>query len=253
MRPDSVGGIPGKEVGVNFLSLFAGIGGLDLGLERAGMTCVGQVEIDKFCQRVLGKHWPHVPRHDDVRTCVAWWRSRRRPPVHLVAGGFSCQPASTAGPRLGEEDERWIWPAMADVIAELRPEWVVWENVPGLRTRGLGAVLRDLDGLGYLCRVGKVGACEMGAPHTRTRLFGLAHPKGSGCRSWRGPGPAAEPLEPGGRGPKPDGTWPTEPGVARVAYGVPSGVDRRRALGNAVVPQVAEYVGRLIVGAGVAA
>jgi DNA (cytosine-5)-methyltransferase 1 len=234
---------------MNVLSLFSGIGGLELGLERAGMTVVGQVEIDPFCRQVLAKHWPEVPRHDDVRTCVEWWRSEPRPAVHLVAGGFPCQPSSTAGPRLGAGDERWLWPAMADVIEALRPAWVVWENVPGLRTRGLGAVLHDLDRLGYACRVGTLSACEVGAPHPRERLFGVAHAEGRGCRPRRRAGPAAEALESGGRRAEPHRPWSAEPDVARVAYGRPSGVDRRRALGNAVVPQVAEHVGRLVMAA----
>ncbi len=106
---------------MNVLSLFSGIGGLELGLERAGMTVVGQVEIDEFCRRVLAKHWPDVPRHDDVRTCVEWWRGQPRPAVHVVCGGFPCQPSSEAGLRLAQQDPRWLWPAMAPVIAALRP------------------------------------------------------------------------------------------------------------------------------------
>src|SRR3954465_4766718 len=98
------------------LSLFAGIGGLELGLERAGMTPVGQVEIDPFCRRVLAKHWPEVPRHDDVRTAAEWWQSQQRPRVDVVAGGFPCQPASSAGLKLAQKDPRWLWPAMANVI-----------------------------------------------------------------------------------------------------------------------------------------
>jgi len=160
---------------VNVLELFAGIGGLGLGLERAGMTVVGQVEIDPFCQRVLAKHWPEVSRHDDVHTATTWWHSRPRPHVDLVAGGFPCQPASEAGPRLGTDDPRWLWPAMADAVADLRPEWVVWENVPGLLTRGLDIVHADLVRLGYRHRVGWATACAVGAPHTRKRLFGVAH------------------------------------------------------------------------------
>lgn len=129
---------------MNVLSLFAGIGGLDLGLERAGMTVVGQVEIDPYRRAVLAKHWPEVPRHDDVETAIAWWRSARRPRVDVVAGGFPCQPVSQAGPRRAQMDERWLWPAMASVVADLRPEWVVWENVPGLLTGGLDIVHRGL-------------------------------------------------------------------------------------------------------------
>lgn len=237
---------------VNVLSLFSGIGGLDLGLERAGMTVVGQVEIDPFCQRVLAKHWPEVPRHDDVRTAIDWWRSESRPAVHAVAGGFPCQPGSQAGRRLGEKDPRWLWPAMAVTIAELSPAWVIGENVPGLRTRGLVAVLRDLRHLGYRARAGVVSACAVGAPHTRSRLFVLAHADGEGRCPW-GVDPgwvAASPSQlQDGADPAGGGWWANEPGVGRVAYGIPARMDRVTALGNAVVPQVAEHVGQLILAA----
>lgn len=86
---------------LNVLSLFAGIGGLELGLERAGMTVVGQVEINPYCQQVLAKHWPDVPRHNDVRTAVEWWESETRPNVDVVCGGFPCQDISNAGARRG--------------------------------------------------------------------------------------------------------------------------------------------------------
>ncbi len=127
---------------MNVLSLFAGIGGLELGLERAGMTTVGQVEIDPWCRQVLARHWPDVPRHDDVRTAPDWWASTERPPVDVVCGGFPCQPFSTAGLRRGVTDERWGWPWMADVIRMARPRYVVVENV--------AALLRDSDAFGWL-------------------------------------------------------------------------------------------------------
>lgn len=127
---DGGGDIPfDGESRMNVLSLFSGIGGLELGLERAGMTVVGQVEIDPFCRRVLAKHWPEVPRHDDVRTAVAWWLDRARPAVDVVAGGFPCQPFSNAGHKRGIADERWGWPWMADVVRAVRPRFVVMENV----------------------------------------------------------------------------------------------------------------------------
>ena len=136
-----------------------------------------------------------------------------------------------------------LWPPMAAVIDALRPEWVIAENVPGLRTRGLVTVLRDLRRLGYRARTGVVRACEMGAPHPRTRLFILAHPDGQGCRPRGGVGRrAGTPVVGGAR-------WAAEPDVDRVAHGVPGGVDRRRTLGNAVVPAVAEHIGRLVLGA----
>lgn len=236
---------------MNVLSLFAGIGGLELGLERAGMTVVGQVEIDEFCRCVLAKHWPEVPRHDDVRTAVRWWLSRPRPRVDVVAGGFPCQPSSQAGRKLAQQDERWLWPDMAAVIRAVGPTWVVGENVSGLLTRGLADVHADLERLGYRVRTGSITACAMGAPHTRERLFVLAHASGFRRCPWRhddrGTRTSPRQLEDRdtarrGRG------WAAEPRVARVAYGVPGGVDRRRVLGNAVVPAVAEHIGRLITG-----
>lgn len=233
---------------MNVLSLFSGIGGFELGLERAGMTVVGQVEIDPFCRRVLAKHWPEVPRHDDVRTCVDWWRSERRPPVHVVGGGFPCQPASEAGLGLGPADARWLWPLMAEVVAALRPSWVVWENVPGLLTRGLDIVHRDLVRLGYCHRVGWTAACAVGAPHPRRRLFGVAHAVGEGCRARRAPDGHGDVAAASRVRPESSGAawWAVEPGLGRVAYGASNGVDRRRVLGNAVVPQVSEYIGRLL-------
>src|SRR6478752_8428105 len=96
------------------LDLFSGIGGFSLGLERSGgFRTVAFCEIDPFCRRVLAKHWPEVPRHDDVRTAVEWWQSEPRPRVDVVAGGFPCQPVSAAGRRNAQQDPRWLWPAMA--------------------------------------------------------------------------------------------------------------------------------------------
>ena len=237
---------------MNVLSLFAGVGGLELGLERAGMTTVGQVEIDPYCRRVLAKHLPEVPRHDDVRTTVGWWESAPRPRVHVVAGGFPCQPVSSAGARRAQEDPRWLWPAMAEVIRSVRPSWVIGENVPGLLTRGISDIVRDLGRLGYRYRVGTISACAMGAPHTRDRVFVMAHTEGIGCHvrgtgvghtrvhrateSEVGQGGSVQPERPVG--------WTREPRMDRVAYGVPNGVDRLRALGNAVVPRVSEFIGR---------
>ncbi len=224
---------------MNHLSLFAGIGGLDLGLDRVGMTCVGQVEINPFCQQVLAKHWPEVPRHDDIHTTVTWWNAAARPAVDVVSGGYPCPGESVAGLRRGAGDERWLWPQMAEVVAAVRPRYVIGENVVGHRTRGLGTVLADLRRLGYCPHPGIVRACEMGAPHPRARVFTLAHPDSQGCHPWGRLGPA---------GPAPVGTgrWATEPGVARMDDGIPDRVDRRRALGNAIVPDVGEHIGRLI-------
>ena len=168
----------------------AGIGGLDLGLDRAGWTCVGQVELDPFCRRVLAKHWPEVPRHDDVRSCVEWWRSEPRPAVDAVVGGFPCQPISYAGKGLAQEDERWLWPDMVLVIRDLRPRWVVLENVPALLGRGMGDVLGDLAAGGYDAQWDCLPAAAFGAPHRRDRVFVVAYPNGERGRDE--PVPVAE-------------------------------------------------------------
>jgi DNA (cytosine-5)-methyltransferase 1 len=215
------------------------------------MTVVGQVELDEYCRRVLAKHWPEVPRHDDVRTCVEWWASEPRPAVHVVAGGFPCQPTSYAGKGLAQSDPRWLWPPMADVIETLRPQWVIGENVPGLLKRGLADVLHDLSRLGYRARTGVASACAVGAPHMRKRLFILAHAVGIRRSEGRTQGlVGTQASSERAHAASERGDWWThEPRVGRVAYGVPAGVDRRRALGNAVVPQVAEHIGRLVMAA----
>jgi DNA (cytosine-5)-methyltransferase 1 len=270
---------------LNVLSLFSGIGGLELGLERAGMHVVGQVEIDHYCRRVLARHWPEVPRHDDVRTCVQWWRSELRPDVDLICGGFPCQDISNAGRRAGIDGERsglWAW--MRDAIRDLRPRYALLENVSAILVRGLDTVAADLAAIGYDLQWDCIPAAAVGAPHRRDRWFGVAHAQserpGQG-RSWRPAGTRAngqaewaETLADAisvagktsntcrmlgrtttsGRVFRTDRRrsglgqhWATEPAVGRVAHGIPARVDRLRALGNAVVPQVAERVGRLIV------
>jgi DNA (cytosine-5)-methyltransferase 1 len=241
---------------VNVLSLFAGIGGLDLGLERAEMTVVGQVEIDPFCRKVLTKHWPEVPRHDDVRTSIDWWQSESRPTVDVVAGGFPCQPFSSAGRRRGTADDRWGWPWMADVVRALRPRHVIVENVPALLDDGeaFGWVLGDLAALGFDADWSVFPACLVGAPHSRERLFVLADAAGGdGELPVHLPaGMAPRRAVTGAEGGTPRGNgWLPEPHVDRVAHGFPKRLvaPSLRALGNAVAPQVGEFVGRLVMGA----
>lgn len=233
------------------LSTFSGIGGLDLGLESIGMRTVGQVEIDPFARQVLARHWPEVPRHDDIRTAAAWWRSAPRPVVDVITGGYPCQPESAAGKRRGIEDERWLWPELARLIDDVRPAGAILENVMGHRTQGLRFVLRDLDTLGYSARAGIVSARAMGAPHIRKRIFilaELANPDGSGLDPGRGRRHRSVPGEEGAYewidavGHR---WWAAEPDMGRVAYGVPGRVDRLRTLGNAVVPAVGRFVGEL--------
>jgi len=159
-----------------FGSLFAGIGGLDLGLERAGMTCKWQVEIDPYCCAVLEKHWPGVPRWDDATTFPP---GREGWEVDLVCGGFPCQPVSHVGRRRGTADARWLWPEFSRIIGLLQPRWVLVENVPGLRSVNSGAaftqVLQDLARHGYDAEWASVPAAVFSAPHLRYRVFIVAY------------------------------------------------------------------------------
>jgi DNA (cytosine-5)-methyltransferase 1 len=315
---------------MRFVSLFAGIGGIDLGLERAGMECVAQVENDPWCVRVLEKHWPDVPRFGDIRTLDP----ADLPDCDLIAGGFPCQPVSAAGRRKGQDDDRWLWPEFHRIVRVVRPRYVLVENVPGLLSRGMGDVLGDLAEVGYDTEWARIGASDVGAPHRRWRIFIVGYPNSDGREATDGRRfvsdekrhcasqvreqveqsrssdtsdvayPEVEPVRSGlregqpaeiwrrrpgdGSGPPriticegcgedfcewhrrhradcgcsdpwdesddPDfGWWAADPaddpesGVGRVADGIPGRVDRLRGLGNAVVPQVAEHVGRMIV------
>lgn len=225
-------------------ALFSGIGGLELGLERAGMKTCWQVEIDPYCQRVLAKHWPDVPRYGDIKEVDP----RELERVDVICGGFPCQPVSKAGQHRAEADERWIWPEFARIVRGVRPRYVVIENVPGLLTasggRAAQAVLGDLAELGFDAEWACIPAAAVGAPHLRYRVLLVAYPNDSGLQ---GPEPAERRFVFARSGLPTRREWPTEPSVGRVAYGVPSRVDRLRAIGNAVVPQVAEWVGHQIV------
>lgn len=158
------------------LDLFSGIGGFSLGLERTGgFETVAFCEIDKFCQKVLKKHWPNVPIYNDVRNL------EYDGAVDVITGGYPCQPFSLAGNRRGQKDDRHLWPAMFDLIEKYRPSWVIGENVFGHFDMGLDDVLSDLEGAGYKCRTFVIPACAVGAPHRRDRLWIIAH---SEQRGW---------------------------------------------------------------------
>jgi DNA (cytosine-5)-methyltransferase 1 len=323
-------------------SLFSGIGGLDLGLELAGMEVRWQVEQDPWCQRVLATHWPDVTRYGDVCGLTG----DELEPVDLICGGFPCQPVSVAGGQKGRDDARWLWPEFRRVVGLLRPRYVLVENVPGLFTanggHAFGEVIGDLADLGYDCEWTMLSAADVGAPHLRKRVWIVAdadadrrdpksdgqgresrsscgstvalgerrvdqrrrlgqeprmadaeshdggswseqtrreaRPRGSHPRRQGKPEYALQTVadadhqrcvggrqqkqqeQQGSRRGEPDGRlsngrffdaqigghWPTEPDVGRVAHGVPHRVDRLKGLGNAVVPQCAEWIGRRI-------
>jgi DNA (cytosine-5)-methyltransferase 1 len=157
---------------LNHLSLFSGIGGIDLAAEWAGFHTVGFCEKDAFCRKVLAKHWPDVPIWEDVKDVTREsLESRGIGRIDLITGGFPCQPLSRAGKRKGQADDRFLWPEMLRVIGEVRPRWVVAENVDGMVELALDTVLSELEGLSYEVGATVLPACAVGAIHRRERVF----------------------------------------------------------------------------------
>lgn len=302
------------------LDLFSGIGGFSLGLERTGgFETVAFCEIEPFPRKVLAKHWPEVPIYDDVRTLTAERLAADGiGTVEVICGGYPCQPFSTAGKRMGDKDDRHLWPEVHRLLDECGPDWFIGENVTGHISMGLDQVLTDLEAIGYTARTFVIPACAVDAPHRRDRTWILAnasgrrfsqspegevefqrgakakcggkvipHAKGNRWeqgeqisggriegtqarkerRSWDGMQTMADPNGKRGCSRAPDrenakdawkssgsagrngkgvATWLPEPGVGRVANGVPGRVDRLKALGNAVVPQIPELIGHAI-------
>jgi DNA (cytosine-5)-methyltransferase 1 len=300
-------------------SLFSGIGGMDLGLERAGHTVIWQSEIDPYACKVLKKHWPNVPNLGDITT-IDWGKVGR---PDIICGGYPCQPFSVAGKRQGANDPRHLWPWVRKAISELRPRYAMLENVRGHLSLGGVQVVGELAEIGYDAEWRVVSAAGVGAPHRRDRIIIVAYPDNARSRTptsridsngspqikkrqnvaqsgvgRRGANVAdtysrrqqefdaqigcvsvinqksngksladtdSEQLgqhrqsgnvrqthsvwQHHGTGQTCNDSWQwweTEPDVGRVANGVSNRVDRLRGLGNAVVPQVAELVGRLI-------
>lgn len=236
---------------MTFGSLFAGIGGMDLGLERAGMTCKWQVEIDPFCRKVLAKHWPEVPKYEDVRTVGAELES-----VDLIAGGFPCQDISLQGAvwgkRKGLSGERsGLFFELARVVSLVRPRFILLENVAAILDNGMGDVLGRLASLGYDSEWDCLPASAFGAPHRRDRLFLVAYYRGQrmqrlifkevprveafqGLQNVRSVEDLRERSD-------------LPPSIFRGSGdGVPDWMGRVRGCGNAVCPPVAEWIGQRI-------
>lgn len=172
------------------LDLFSGIGGIALAAHWAGIETAAFCEIEPYCQQVLSRHWPGVPIYTDVhgitRECLeedGVMDDDRT--IDIVLGGYPCQPFSSAGKRKGETDDRHLWPEMFRIIQEIRPRWVVGENVAGHVTLGIDSVLSDLESEGYTCRAFLIPAASVGAPHKRERVFIVAHSDGVGCDDGR--------------------------------------------------------------------
>jgi len=241
-------------------SLFSGIGGIDLGFDRAGLRCAWQVEIDPDARMVLNKHWPEVPKHDDIRTFEPT-------SVDVICGGFPCQGISVAGKGKGLSDDRsGLWAEYFRVVKQAKPRIVVIENSPAIRTRGLREIVEQLAGIGYVCEWDIIPAAAIGAPHLRERMFIIADTvrtstameNGRCEKRWFKAGtlePAVlPPVNGASRTKRFEASalfdrWISVLGsdepVERVSV-VADGVSER-LVGNAVVPQVAEWIGRRLI------
>jgi DNA (cytosine-5)-methyltransferase 1 len=241
------------------------------------MRTIAFCEIEPYCRRVLARHWPGVPIHDDIRTLAP-------PAADIVCGGFPCQDLSIAGKGAGLEGSRsGLWSELARVIRHVRPRYAIVENVPMLLGRGLGQVLGDLAEIGYDAEWHCIPASAVGAPHVRDRIWIVAYPSDAGlgleiqpqrergseaASDARGDGTFRSVADADGGSLALRGTprrmgwgeiaandlasaqgrthWPAEPDAPRVADGIPNRIHRLRALGNSIVPQIAETIGRAI-------
>ena len=262
--------------GWTHLDLFSGIGGFALAARWNGIQTLGFCEYNPKARRILAKNFPGVPIHDDVRTLDP----KQYEGTTLITGGYPCQPFSHAGKRNGESDDRHLWPEMRRIIEGARPRYVLAENVAGHVTLGLDSVLSDLESLGYACWSAIIPACAVDARHRRDRVWIVGYANGAGCGESHAQvaGWAAEQPDRNGEpdtntereqregssqgadtgdaavswesgrvgGERARCEWPPEPGMDRVAHGIPGRVDRLHGLGNAIVPQVAAEIIRAL-------
>jgi len=254
------------------LDLFSGIGGFSLGLERTGgFRTVAFCEIDPFCRKVLEKHWPGVPIFEDVRKLTAGDLNDR---IDVICGGFPCQPFSCAGKKRGTKDERWLWPEFYRIVCEVKPRWALVENVPGLLSvdsgRAFAGILSDLAQIGYDAEWNVLSASQFGLPHLRKRVFLVAYPHSFGSDEvsiFQRDLPKvnnAPPIVVDIYIENIKRSFPEIPINIRSDDELPSGMDGCKmsngfyagpkniiqnsieALGNAIVPQCAEYIGNCV-------
>jgi DNA (cytosine-5)-methyltransferase 1 len=238
---------------VKVLDLFSGIGGFSLGLERAGMETIAFCEIEDFPRQVLKKHWPNIPIAGDIRK-LSYNRKTQEliydgeviyvGPIDLICGGYPCQPFSQIGRRKGAEDDRHLWPEYRRLIREIRPHWVVGENVIGHASMGLDEVLSDLENLHYTSQAFDIPAGAVGANHERRRIWIVAHADSEGLQGQ--PSPGISGWDTAVRHNWKSDRWMPAPRICRGGDGVSRKVDRLKGLGNAVVPQIPEIIGMAI-------
>jgi len=241
-----------KEGKLKVLDLFSGIGGFSLGLERTGgFETVAFCEIEPYCRRVLAKHWPEVPCYDDVRDLTGDRLRADGIAVDVICGGFPCQDVSEAGMGAGLAGDRsGLWRQYARLIREIRPRYAIVENVAGLLYRGAGEVFGDLASSGYDAQWRAVPASSVGLPQTRDRVWIVAYPGGRRCSAdherfssvpdyfgWADDDRLGEAQH---------RAQACTARAWRVDDGLSRWVDRIAALGNAVVPQIPELIGRAI-------
>ena len=274
------------------LDLFSGIGGFSIGLEKAGFETVAFCEIEDYPRAVLRKHWPDTPIYRDVKQLTGEQLRADGIVPDVIVGGYPCQPFSVAGRQRGEKDERHLWPEVHRLIRELRPRWVICENVSGHIKLGLDEVLSTLEAEGYTVWPFIIPACSVDAPHKRDRVWIVANTTGdyagrasrqdesasreeriqqrnehriigqsgevcaamADSSAQRLQGRTEEPVYGVGdlpgeleRGGSDFGNgWPPEPNVGRMVNGLSARSHRIKALGNAVVPQIPEIIGQVI-------
>jgi DNA (cytosine-5)-methyltransferase 1 len=226
------------------LDLFSGIGGFAL---AADWVWPGQVEhifceIEPFCQKVLKKHWPEAVIHNDIKTLDG---KQYAGTVDIITGGFPCQPFSVAGNRKGNDDDRFLWPAMLRVIDECRPAWIIGENVAGIIDMALKQIVSDLGNIGYQCQPILIPACAIDAPHRRDRVWFCAHSNSKRLPRWAKISLETESNKQLQRLLQAN-SWPEI--SKRIANGVVDGVSRKldslrlHALGNAIYPGIAAVI-----------
>lgn len=225
------------------LDLFSGIGGFSLGLERAGMTTVAFCEIDPFCRRVLAKHWPNVPCYHDIIEL----RGSDVGPVDVICGGFPCTQTSVAacihGRRKGlSGKDSILWFDYFRLVQAIRPVWVIVENPIGIK-KWESEVQGSLERIGYAVSKLEVKASDFGLPHIRKRYFYVANTYGKRLEIARQP--KSQSFDWAKRLAVTGGAWlSSSPGTIGGFNGIPNRVDRCRVIGNSILPQISELIGR---------